>query len=192
MILHWMQLPLHYGGQVAVHRSHFEEAAQTTYALLCCRFARGNDRLATSGGEHAERRLLESNLWREDIPAALENWSPRDRGRIVVTMVINRSPCPACSDALQQALQTLQWQHALSFQHARFLLASRGAYQGKVTAAGYYQNATTMGNLRRLHSAGWELCVLQMGNDLAPSGQALCQALERVTGRRAGPVRLEQ
>lgn len=38
MILHWNQLVLHYGAGVGAHRPRFEEASQTTYGLLCCRY----------------------------------------------------------------------------------------------------------------------------------------------------------
>jgi hypothetical protein len=190
MILHWRQLPLHYGGEVDAHRVHFEEAGQTTYALLCCRFAPGNDRLAPSGGDHAERKLLASPLWTQEIPVALANWSTLNHSRIVVTMAINRTPCPACTRALVHALTELQWKFALRFEHARFILACRGAYQGTISEAGFYEQATTTGDLRLLQEAGWELCVLQLSEALPPSGRELLQALERQPGVRGRVMRL--
>ena len=39
MILHWEQMVLHYGPEIATHRPKFEAAGQTTYGLLCCRIA---------------------------------------------------------------------------------------------------------------------------------------------------------
>src|SRR5262245_5341006 len=59
MILHWEQLPLHYGPEVATHRGRFETAGQTTYGILCCRFGPDDVRLASQDGEHAEARLLQ-------------------------------------------------------------------------------------------------------------------------------------
>jgi hypothetical protein len=188
MIMRWRQLILHYGGQIDTHKDRFEEAGEATYALLCCRFSSGDDRLASSGGSHAERKLLESVLWMEDIPAALADWSELDRGRIVVTMAINRTPCPTCADALERSLREMQWKHAKSFEHARFVLACRGAYEGRPTAAGRYPNATTTAALRRLADVGWELCVLQTGDTLPPSGRELLQTLERMSDRRVVAV----
>jgi hypothetical protein len=90
-----------------------------------------------------------------------------------------------------QALSDLQWKHSLSFQHARFILASRGAYRGTVSSGGWYEQATTVGDLRRLRDAGWELCVLQAAHVLPEAGQELLQALERQAGRAAFVIRLE-
>jgi hypothetical protein len=108
MIIHWRQSPLYYGGELEGHRSHFEEAGETTYALLCCRFALGDDRLVPSREDHAERRLLTSPLWTQEIPAALESWSALNRTRIVVTMAINRTPCRECANWLAHSLKDLQ------------------------------------------------------------------------------------
>lgn len=190
MILHWDQLPLHYGSEVASHRSRFEAATQTTYALLCCKFLPGDDRLVPSQGDHAEQRILASPTWRTDLPAALQGWSPLNHSQIVVTLALNRSPCRACARALSFALKSLQWRHALAFQNSRFLLASRGAYQGKVSSTlDYYDQATTTGDLKELRDAGWELCVLQLGGQLAPSGRELLQTLARDSGK-SGVLRL--
>lgn len=183
MILHWNALVRYFGTEVNAHQHRFQQAGQTTYGLLCCRFAPGNDRLGTSSGDHAEQRLLRSPLWTDEIPAALNAWTSLNRSPIVVTLAINRSPCPMCTDELVNALTALQWEFPMRFPQARFILASRGAYQGQVTSAGYYANATTMAGLRRLHNAGWELGVLQTGTQLSPSGEQLRQALERIYNR---------
>lgn len=192
MILHWQQLSLYYGGELAAYEQHFAEAGETTYALLCCRFAPSHARVAPNRGTHAERRLLASPLWQQEIPMALQNWSPLQHTRIVVTLAINRSPCRVCADQLVQALSDLQWNLARRFEHARFILACRGAYRGRVSEeAGYYDQATTDGDLMRLADAGWELCVLQMADELAPSGRELLQALVRQVGRRSFITRLD-
>ena len=57
MILHWDQLVLHYGAGVGIHRPRFEEASQTTYGLLCCRYSPAEDELGYSAGAHAEANL---------------------------------------------------------------------------------------------------------------------------------------
>jgi len=190
MILHWDQVPLYYGSELVAHRHRFAQAAQSTYALLCCRLTPGNDRMRASGGAHAEEKLLQSDLWTDELPRALAAWSPLSRGRIVVTMLVSRTPCRTCTDALVQALVTLQWNHPASFPHARFILACRGAYQGCVTDSGYYGNATTVGGLTRLGNAGWELCVLQVGDTLPRSGSDLLQAIRRLSGGRTSVKRL--
>ena len=192
MIVHWDQLPLAYGGAVRAHRPHFEHATETTYALLCCRLTPGDDRLDSSRGEHAEARLLESALWTKEIPEALGRVTALDSGPMVVTLAINRTPCPSCTGKLEDALRTLQWRYPLRFQRSRFVLACRGAYQGRVgKESGWYDNATTTGHLRRLEQVGWELAVLQMGPTLPPSGEALLQTLERMSGSPARATRLD-
>jgi hypothetical protein len=182
MILHWEQLALHYGNEVNVHRSRFETAGQTTYGLLCCRFAPGDYQLSFSSGEHAEARLLQSNTWRVDIPAALEHWEPRD-SPIVVTMAINRSPCRNCTHLLIDALNLLHVRFPLRGQQNRFILSARGAYEDSAMI-----DRTTRNDLVRLKDAGWELCVLQLGAALPARGRDLLVAIEGIAGR--GFVRL--
>jgi len=181
MIMDWQDLVSCYGEELDEYRGHFAEAGETTYGLLCCCFAPSNARLAASGGEHSERKLLDSPLWTHEIPAALRAWTPLQRSPIVVTMVINRSPCRSCTGALEDALESLQWRFAGGFENARFLLACRGAYQGKVTSAGYYENSTTIGGLNRLQKVGWNLCVLRVGETLAPSGKQRLQAIRSLS-----------
>ena len=50
MILHWDPLVLHYGPRISIHRPRFEEASQTTYGLLCCRYSPAEDELGYSTG----------------------------------------------------------------------------------------------------------------------------------------------
>jgi hypothetical protein len=182
MILHWAQLVLHYGPELDVHRPKFEAAGQTTYGLLCCRAAPAGDRLSYSSGEHAEERLLGSEMWRAQIPAALENWTELDTP-IVVAMVINRSPCRPCATLLATALDALHARFPLRAQQNRFLLASRGVYEDARMV-----DYTRRSDLVRLRDAGWELCVLQVGAELPDRGQILLEGIEGVAGR--GFVRL--
>jgi len=39
MILHWNSLEHYYGAQITPHRQHFDSPGQSTFGLLCCRFA---------------------------------------------------------------------------------------------------------------------------------------------------------
>jgi hypothetical protein len=57
------------------------------------------------------------------------------------------------------------------------------------SARDFYESATTVGDLRRLRDVGWELCVLQTGTELPPSGRELLQAIQALCG--TGYVRLE-
>jgi hypothetical protein len=182
MILHWEQLPLHYGPEVATHRGRFETAGQTTYGILCCRFGPDDVRLASQDGEHAEARLLQHEIWTTHIPQALDRWEPRDNP-IVVTMAINRSPCRNCSALLVTALGALSRRFPARCDMNRFILASRGIYEDA-----RMQQATTRNDLVRLRDAGWELCVLQVGATLPPVGRHLLEGIQGVVGR--GFVRL--
>lgn len=192
MLLHWNQLVNYYGEELNAHRGHFHSPGQSTYGLLCCRFADEHTRLAASQGDHSEERLLQSPLW-EQIEQAVKQWISfkTDEGsKVVVTMALNRSPChPRCAPALYNALNNLQYNYSRRFfDNWRFILACRGAYQGQITDAGYYENSTTSLDLRRLDDAGWNVCVLQTtippagqsfqpGDGLPPSGRALLQTL---------------
>jgi hypothetical protein len=182
MILLWEQLVLHYGAELGAHRWRFEEGHQTTYALLCCRFAPGGDYLRYNANEHAEIRLLESDMWTEQIPRALENWTDFS-SRIVVTMAVNRSPCRGCARRLADALMDLHHRFPVRCDRNRFLLASRGAYEDRAMKI-----STTMASLAALRDAGWELCVLQVGQEVEV-GRQLRIALERM-GIGRGIVRL--
>ena len=182
MILHWEQLVLHYGSALNQHRPRFEQAGQTTYGLLCCRYSPTEDELGYSAGDHAEANLLRTALWTAHLPNALRAWTPHDSS-ITVTLAINRSPCRNCTALLINALSALYRNFPARGPGNRFILAARGAYEdaGMTTR-------TTQNDLHRLHDAGWELCVLQVGPTLSARGRILLEGIERVAGR--GFVRL--
>lgn len=184
MILHWQQLTSYYGGQLARYRGQFDEAHQTTFGLLCCRLASGDDRFSASHGEHAESRLLKNPMWTNEIPDALSRWTTLD-DPIVVTLALNRSTCRNCAALVANALVAIAKQYPLRAEQNRFVLAARGQYWGNWPGA-----LTLMSDLRRLADAGWELAVLQVGAQLPERGQELLANLEKVTGRR-GHLRLE-
>ena len=70
MILHWDPLVLHYGPRISIHRPRFEQASQTTYGLLCCRYSPTEDELGSSAGAHAEANLLRTALWTTHLPTS--------------------------------------------------------------------------------------------------------------------------
>jgi hypothetical protein len=183
MIVHWQQLTQFYGNELARYRGRFEAAHRATFGLLCCRLAAGDDRLDVSQGEHAEERLLGSSIWTHDIPAALNEWTSLN-DTIVATMVLNRSPCRNCAALLASALTNLARHFPARVEANRFLLAARGQYWGQGPQA-----MTLIPDLRQLSEAGWELAVLQVGNELPDRGDELLANIERATGRR-GYVRL--
>jgi hypothetical protein len=182
MILHWDQLVLHYGAELAAHRPQFEKAWQATYGLLACRWFPADDRLAQSHGDHAEARLLASAHWRTHLPAALAAWEARN-DPIVTCLVLNRSPCPSCAASLADALDELHRQFPAACERGRFVLACLGAYSPADVAA-----ATRITDLVRLREAGWEVCALQVGAALTRRGEELREALEHLGCR--GFVRL--
>lgn len=180
MILHWNQLELFYGSELATHRWRFEKAHNSTYGVLCCRLARGDDKVRANGEEHAEARLLKTDLWTEDIPQELADWTPRN-SPIVTTMAVNRSPCRNCSEELITALNDLR--RSVTSDKNRFILAATGKYWGSGPGA-----LTLVSDLRHLKEAGWELAVLQVGNSLSERGEELLLEVQRLSGR--GYVRL--
>jgi hypothetical protein len=184
MILHWQQLTTYYGGELARYRGQFDAAHQTTFGLLCCRLATGDDRFAASHGDHAEDRLLKTPLWTHEIPDALSRWTTLD-DPMVVTLALNRSTCRNCAALVANGLNAIARQFPARVQQNRFVLAARGQYWGNQPG-----DLTLMSDLRRLGDAGWELAVLQVGAQLPERGQELLANLEKVTGRH-GHLRLE-
>ena len=182
MILHWEQLVLHYGPEIAPHRPKFEAAGQTTYGLLCCRFAPDDKQFASRDGDHAEVRLLQHQNWTEHIPLALEHWEPRD-SPIVVVLAINRSPCPQLLRVLVTAL--VPSTGASPWPAIRTGSSWRREASTRTPACSRPPPATTWFASRE--PAG-RLCVLQMGATLPPVGNHLLEGIQDVAGR--GFVRL--
>ena len=185
MILSWDHVADFYGRDVVPHRWHLERAHNATYGLLCCGTTRAGDlRVASGHGEHAEERLVTTRMWRDEIPAALEGWTELD-DQIVVTLVLNRSPCHGCAHLLRRRMRDLHRRFPVRMDRSRFILASLGAYEDSDMAI-----ATTDQHLRVLARAGWELCVLRCGDALTERGEILRQGLVRVLGRQSYEVRL--
>ena len=200
MILHWQQILQYYAGSIdraELNRAHsglVGRAGQTSYALLLCRAASGGEqRFASGHGMHAEAHLLASPLWREQIPDALARRSALDSQPLVVTLVINRSPCGECAASLAAALGRLGMQFAARIENTRFICASRGYYQGNFLGSGGLRRdrVTTHTGLEAMRNAGWELAVLQMDNQLPARGNELLDYLSPNPGRLLPILRLE-
>lgn len=182
MILHWEQLVLYYGKPLSLHQSKFEKATQTTFGLLACRYSPTDFLITSSAGDHAEQRLLKSDIWSSHLPIAVAR-SETTNQPLVTAIVINRSPCQSCANLLILALDELFRRNPLRTGHNRFILAALGAYED-----GEMQNMTTQNDLVRLQAAGWELAVLQTGSSLSRRGLILQQGIERIAG--SGYLRL--
>ena len=132
--------------------------------------ARSNDplsaqdpaRFANCSGEHAEERLVESKVWTDDIPSALDSRS---------------------------ALEKLQFNFARRFENTVFCLASLGYYQSsKFMSPEHDQRhpssnkprwVTTQQGLERLTSSGWRLTTLSFDGMLTSRGQELSDFLAK-------------
>ncbi|MBS1211676.1 MAG: hypothetical protein H6R26_292 [Proteobacteria bacterium] len=128
---------------------------------------------------------MQSKLWTEQLPAALDAWTPGD-APIVVLLAINRSPCADCASVLASALHSLNDRFALRCEQQHFILASLGYYQGtgfmRDESAPHLRSipsraVTTHRSLQALHEAGWKHCVLDFGRGLTRRGEELYEYL---------------
>ena len=200
MILHWNDLVTYYGPDIEHHKSKLMSNKPTTYALFCCSPIPGEGTMMKSAdGEHAEERLVLSEVWREQVPRVME-LAGGDKP-IIFTLAINRAPCGHCARVLAEKLKELQFNFAVRFENTHFLLASRGNYHSitkfdKARAAvreaggrgrvhdtnGRYpeevlKTISTGYGLDQLSKTGWKLCVLQFETQLPPSGEELLEYL---------------
>lgn len=188
-IFHWRDALAYFGNELDVHRADLQRAGQATCGLLACRSTPAGDaRLTNRQGEHAERRLLQSRLWTEELPAALDAWMP-GQPPLVVMLAINRSPCADCAAILASALHHLHDRFSLRFEQQVFILASLGYYQGAgfMSTEGAPQHlgrpsltVSTDRGLQALHEAGWRQCVLDFGPGLTRRGAELREYLQRL------------
>jgi hypothetical protein len=187
-VLSWLDALTYFGPALDSHRDRLSKAGQTTHGLLACRWAPGEAvRMASQDGDHAERRLVLSPLWKE-IDAALSRWDLRDDPMLIL-LALNRSPCADCAAVLAGALHALEHRYALRCERQHFVLASLGYYQG----AGFMstggaphllkarsRNVTTSTGLDALKHAGWKLCVLDFGTGLTRRGAELLEFLKHL------------
>jgi hypothetical protein len=187
MIITWDSLVECFGPEIDTHRPKFAVSEETTFGLLLSRY--GSTKLRYSYKKtHAEPNLLASDVWRKDIPEALRHWTELDGDNaIVVVMVLSRSPCSTCSELLVQELNELNKVNDLAFDRNSFVLACRGAYNpnpkgGPDASVPVSYVSTSNHDLIRLRDVGWGLCVLQVGKQLAPSGEELLLGLKNIQG----------
>ena len=181
MIVNWEDLETYYGSDISIHRDHLNRAHQATYAMLACKWSSADPaRFANQSNEHAEGRLLQSTVWREDVPSALDSRTDLDKQPMIVTLAINRSPCGHCAYMLAKALQELQFNFARRFENSVFLLASLGYYHSNKYLSPEHEQrhpesnqplwVTTQRGLESLKNAGWHLAALSFDGKLTRRG----------------------
>ena len=200
MILKWQDLVDFYGSAVEAHRDALNSNKPTTYALLCCSpFADQGALVKNTSGDHAESRLLASDLWTDRVPQAME-FAGGDKP-VLFTLALNRAPCGHCARLLANALSELQFQYAARFEHTYFILAARGNYhsykkfeEAREKAASesssgqirdqdgnfpedVQKTISTGHGMDLLTKSGWLLCGLQFGDQLSRSGEELARFL---------------
>ncbi len=189
-VLPWELLADLYGGEVSQHRDRLAEASETTYALLACNLV-GASRFSSQSGKHAEKRLLQSDLWQTGIPAALEQHNDLSTRPVVVTIAINRACCGDCALTLAEKLTELEDRFPARVERNYFILAARGYYQsGRFgNASGNrdpntleYSDAakklvTTSTGLNALQKSGWTQCVLTFDGVMSRRGEELLEYL---------------
>jgi hypothetical protein len=187
MRLHWQQLELHYGNsghgghELSLYKQYFMGAGWRTAGLLLCRYTEDSLMDFSFRGGHAEEQLIDTVLWRRQIPNALKS-EGHIGDMINVCLVINRSPCSLCTNLLVRELYKMRKKRTAT--RDRFILAMRGAYEDRDMIT-----ATTHNGLSKLNKAGWDICVLQTGSTLPARGKLLLQSVQRIAGR--GFIRLD-
>lgn len=187
--LSWNDLVEYFGDDLAIHRLPLSSAGWNTYGLLASRFV-ANDTLGlvNGEGEHAERKLVGSTLWTQDLDQALAAWHPNSSPMLVL-LAINRSPCADCAHLLADALHRIHNKYPLTAEKHIFLLASLGYYHSskdeKRAPGALPKSFTTERGLRALRDAGWRLCTLSFDGKLTRRGKEFGAQLERMSGRRS-------
>jgi hypothetical protein len=183
-ILHWNDAVAYFGNELKAHRLALGEASMATHCLLACRSVHsGTAKVVSGDGEHAERRLLQSTVWKTEINTALSAWHPHDAPMLVL-VVLNRSPCADCAHSLADALHKFNDRYALTTEKQHFVLASLGYYHSNKdivrSAAGLPQTFTTDRGMRALAEAGWKLCALDFGQGLTLRGREFHAYLQQL------------
>jgi hypothetical protein len=179
-VLLWNDAVAYFGDELDQYKARLQRATQATQGLLACRSVRGGDTmLASRDGDHSEVRLIDTDIWKQQLPAALDAWTPGDDPMIVL-LAINRSPCGNCAAVLANALHALNDRFPMRCEQQHFVLASLGYYQG----AGFMKGGTwdrgtvtTHKGLQAAHDAGWRQCVLDFGLGVTRRGGELLEYL---------------
>lgn len=183
-VLNWDDAVAYFGGELKPHKIPLSEATMATYCVLACRSAMGGtSKLISGDGEHAERKLVMSEIWQSDIDTALSGWDPR-AAPMLILVLLNRSPCGDCAHLLSSALHKFNDRYALTTEKQHFVLASLGYYHSNKDIVrgetGHSQTFTTQKGLRELAEAGWKLCTLAFGKDLTRRGRELNTYLQQL------------
>ena len=198
LVLSWKEMLRVFGGELRSQQRALEKATQATNGLLACSaLPGGHVALNSQNREHAEERLVDSALWRDQITEALRAWRPGQRP-ILTLLAINRAPCSHCAHLLAGELHALRTRTGQPTGPHRFVLASLGYYQGsrfmngmpsphaqsKSSAAqgakAYSKEVTTDRGLQALKGAGWLLRVTEFGNGPTRRGDELLEFLSRM------------
>ncbi len=180
-VLMWSDAVAYFGTELDQYASRLRRASRATHGLLACRSVRGGDTmLASRDGDHSEVRLLDTDVWKQQLPAALDAWVPGQSDPMVVLLAINRSPCGDCASVLANALHDLNDRFPLRCERQHFILASLGYYQGKRFMDGGRWDrgtVTTHRDMQAAHDAGWRHCVLDFGKGPTRRGAELLEYL---------------
>jgi len=184
-ILNWNDAVDYFGNELEPHRKKLCEASWATYGLLACRSAQGGTtRVVNGDGEHAERKLIMSDIWAKDLDSALSTWDPRSTPMLILVL-LNRSPCSDCSHLLAGALHQYNDRYALTTEKQHFILGSLGYYHSnKPPDEGKGQLPKTFSTdrgMRAMIDAGWKLCVIDFGPGLTRRGHELHTYLKGLT-----------
>ena len=112
--------------EIAELKKVFQQQGYETYASVTV-----DGRLIgteTSGGGHAEEHILKAGTW--DIALAQARTAAQTRGSSELALLINRSPCSACTKKLVEALNKVK----SSSPGVRFILAPTGTYEPSIAA----------------------------------------------------------
>lgn len=207
MTIRWEDLAACYGPQIDRYKGELDSNRPSTHAVLCIPLPGGGAKFKSEDGEHAEERLLFSDLWKSKVREALSYGSVDHK--VIITIAINRAPCGHCALILAEKLKELQFNHAARSPNSVFLLAARGNYhaitkfdkaRGEAAKAGGGQIRDENGNypdavrkhistgrgLDQMVKSGWHLRVLQFGETLPPSGDDLSAYLRNQRTRNLG------
>ncbi|MDO9006055.1 MAG: hypothetical protein Q7V20_21640 [Aquabacterium sp.] len=193
LILSWKDMVRVYGGGLTPHQRLLEKATQATHGLLACSALQaGQQAMQSIESEHAEERLMQSALWQDQITEAIDAWTPGQRP-ILTLLAINRAPCSSCAHLLAGKLHALKGRVRRGINPHRFVLASRGYYQGRNFMSGkpspnhqasklkqYSREVTTDRGMQALKDAGWLLRVTEFGNGPTKRGDELLEFLARM------------
>ncbi|MGY1727855.1 DUF4157 domain-containing protein [Geodermatophilus sp. SYSU D01062] len=114
--------------ELAVFRSKLDLAGEDSYAALAVDGSRVGELSSSRRGLHAEEGLVRSSAWTDALDTAKQ--SVAANGSSTLTLMINRSPCAACTEWLVSAIKEARSRLGDGV-HSRVLwrLAATGTYR---------------------------------------------------------------